>query len=188
MTRGGDISPLSAWLPNECNANRYNRSEGHFLGAHFDDRQLSGELLANLSLGCDCEMEYTQPERGGDPGGARVRVLLRRCSLQVSGGSGARRWRPEEMFSLKARRPSANHPHHPGCDGRGKVPLDARYSSRRFRFRHWRWRRQQRAALAHAAVPRVAQSTRSGQHGASRGRLLLVPLLGGRFRKPGQAK
>ena len=41
----------AAGRPNECNANSYRARAGHYLEAHFDDRQLSGDTLVNLSLG-----------------------------------------------------------------------------------------------------------------------------------------
>ena len=40
-----------AWRPNQANAISYTKAKGHYLGAHCDDRQLSGLILCNLSLG-----------------------------------------------------------------------------------------------------------------------------------------
>ncbi|KAH8062819.1 alpha-ketoglutarate-dependent dioxygenase alkB-like protein [Aureococcus anophagefferens] len=39
------IPELRSFRPNEANALDYRRSEGHYLGAHCDDRQLSGPIL-----------------------------------------------------------------------------------------------------------------------------------------------
>ena len=53
------------------------------LTPHCDDRQMSSDLLVNLSLVCDCTMTYTNekfPEK-------RVDVYLPRRSLQIQSGS-----------------------------------------------------------------------------------------------------
>ena len=83
---------LADFRPNEANALDYRRSEGHYLGAHCDDRQLSGEILVNLSLAGDAVMTYTlDKKRKADakaktraaPPPETFRALLRRRSLQV---------------------------------------------------------------------------------------------------------
>jgi alkylated DNA repair protein alkB family protein 4 len=51
---------------------------GHWLKAHFDDRHVSGELLANISLCGDCYMTYTHGSTG-----VQKRVRLPRRCLQV---------------------------------------------------------------------------------------------------------
>jgi alkylated DNA repair dioxygenase AlkB len=71
--------PLSAWWPNESNANRYVKSEGHFLTPHFDDRQLSGEIICNVSLLSDCVMTFRRPGSAAEP----YRVRLPRFSASV---------------------------------------------------------------------------------------------------------
>ncbi|GAQ85491.1 hypothetical protein KFL_002380040 [Klebsormidium nitens] len=71
--------PLSNFVPNECNAINYRREDGHWLRPHVDDRQLSGTIIAGISLHSDCVMTYER-ERGR-PEKFRVR-LPRRC-LQV---------------------------------------------------------------------------------------------------------
>jgi alkylated DNA repair dioxygenase AlkB len=43
---------------NEANAIRYHKKMGHALASHCDDRQLSKEMIANLSLEGDCYMMY----------------------------------------------------------------------------------------------------------------------------------
>eukprot|EP00943_MAST-04B_sp_MAST-4B-sp1_P002520 g2520.t1 len=78
MCKNQKYFPLLGWKPNEVNANFYQRKKKHYLSAHFDDRRLSGELLANISLGGDCEMEFANPKTG-----VRKRVLLPRRSLQI---------------------------------------------------------------------------------------------------------
>jgi len=74
----GEYLPLAGFVPNECNSNSYKREEGHWLRAHVDDRQLSGELLANISLLSDSYMTYRHEKTGEE-----VRVRLPRRSLQV---------------------------------------------------------------------------------------------------------
>jgi hypothetical protein len=78
MCEGGKFLPMAGWKPNEVNANKYLKHKGHFLSAHFDDRQLSGELLANISLRGNAEMEYRNPKTK-----EIVRVYLPRRSLQI---------------------------------------------------------------------------------------------------------
>ena len=72
---------LRSFKINDCNVNSYERERGHFLTPHFDDRALSGPLLLNLSLGCDCFMTYSsQTEQ------RTVRVRLPRRCLQIVSG------------------------------------------------------------------------------------------------------
>ena len=82
-----------AWRPNQANAISYTRAQGHYLGAHCDDRQLSGDSLCTLSLGCGAVMTYSrdgkQKGSGNRVGGAdpeRHRVRLPRRSLQLQTG------------------------------------------------------------------------------------------------------
>ncbi len=58
---------LRAFAPNECNANSYDTARGHYLTPHFDDRALSGPVLANLSLGCTALMTFHPGERDPPP-------------------------------------------------------------------------------------------------------------------------
>jgi len=97
----GAFLPTAAFLPNHCNAIRYVPAKGHFLGPHFDDRRLSGELLANISLVADATMVY---EHGTT--GERVEVLLKRGSLQVVTGKARYDWMheiPPENFAGASR-------------------------------------------------------------------------------------
>jgi len=68
---------------NECNANSYEKSKCHFLRPHVDDRQLSGPLLANLSLVSDCFMRFNMEKTGRDD---YIDVLLKRRTLQIVSG------------------------------------------------------------------------------------------------------
>ena len=52
------------FIPNECNMNSYYQQQGHYLKAHVDDRQLSGPILMNLSLGGRAIMRYSKPSTG----------------------------------------------------------------------------------------------------------------------------
>jgi alkylated DNA repair dioxygenase AlkB len=81
------LAPLQlehgTWRPNQCNAISYTKAKGHYLGAHCDDRQLSGLILCNLSLGCDSVMQYQNDRRPDEP---PHRVRLPRRSLQLQTG------------------------------------------------------------------------------------------------------
>ena len=84
-------------IPNEANAISYERAKGHFLKSHVDDRQLSKEVIANLSLAGDCIMTFTlekrnklmKHSRNGDMRELpeQRKVLLRSRTLQVLTGS-----------------------------------------------------------------------------------------------------
>lgn len=78
------LKPMKNCTPNEANAIDYRRSNGDYLKSHVDDRQLSKEPIANLSLAGDCimtfrlereKMKATLPEV--------VNVTLRRRTLQI---------------------------------------------------------------------------------------------------------
>jgi alkylated DNA repair dioxygenase AlkB len=85
----GDYLPTAAFKPNECNAIKYEvAAEGHFLGAHFDDRRLSGEMLANVSMLADATMVYVNPKTN-----ETVEVTLPRRSLQVVTGESRYQWK-----------------------------------------------------------------------------------------------
>eukprot|EP00850_Spirogloea_muscicola_P012801 SM000084S23137 [mRNA] locus=s84:339985:342250:- [translate_table: standard] len=76
------IPQLDSFCPNGANAMDYRRQLGHSLQAHVDDRQLSGTLLVNLSLGGACYMTYAR-ERGPKD---HFKVLLKPRSLQIVAG------------------------------------------------------------------------------------------------------
>lgn len=83
----GSFLPTSNFVPNQCNAIKYIPSENHVLGAHFDERRLSGEMIANLSLLCDATMVYHHPASD-----RRLEVKLPRRSLQVITGEARYQW------------------------------------------------------------------------------------------------
>ena len=69
------------WTPNECNINEYVQQFGHYLTPHFDDRQLSGPILANLSLHGNCSFTYRN-----SPNNELEVVFVPRFSLQLVTG------------------------------------------------------------------------------------------------------
>jgi len=79
---GLGLEVLEHFAPNECNAIDYRKGNGHYLLAHCDDRQMSGDVICNLSLAGAATMVYTA-EKGQ---GRRVDVLLPRRSLQIQAG------------------------------------------------------------------------------------------------------
>lgn len=75
-------SIMRSVVPNEGNAIEYRRSAGHYLKSHVDDRQLSLEPIANLSLAGDCIMTFTHTKSGRE-----WRVHLPRRCLQILTGA-----------------------------------------------------------------------------------------------------
>lgn len=88
-------SILQSFQINEFNANSYEKPRQHYLRAHVDDRQLSGVLLANLSLGSDVVMRYTH-EKSKEV----VDVILPRRTLQLLSLSARYDWTHEIPNSL----------------------------------------------------------------------------------------
>lgn len=92
IARGDDIyfsnalKILREFSPNECNANSYQRCRKDYLAAHYDDRELSGPVLMNLSLGGVASMCYSKT------GEKDVMVELPRRSLQLVTGDARYRW------------------------------------------------------------------------------------------------
>ncbi|CAB9502632.1 Alkylated DNA repair protein alkB homolog 8 [Seminavis robusta] len=77
------------WIPNEANAIDYRRAKGHYLRNHVDNRQLSKEPIANLSLAGDCYMTFiNEKQRRKDKNATTTtsRVLLKRRCLQILTG------------------------------------------------------------------------------------------------------
>jgi alkylated DNA repair dioxygenase AlkB len=73
---------------NEANAIDYRRAKGDFLKNHVDDRQLSKEPIANLSLAGDCYMTFRRESGRKLPSVAdETKVLLKRRTLQILTGS-----------------------------------------------------------------------------------------------------
>lgn len=81
------ISSITAapWNPNEANAIDYCQAEGDYLKSHVDDRKLSKEPIANLSLAGDCIMTFTTVKPNISPHTSHRVRLPRRC-LQVLTG------------------------------------------------------------------------------------------------------
>ena len=93
---------LARFDPNHANAIEYIRARGDYLVPHVDDRQLSGDLIVNLSLAGESVMTYVPEPRGGAPRGiaarragdkpppaapGTVRVPLPRRCAQVQSGA-----------------------------------------------------------------------------------------------------
>lgn len=80
------LAPMKGCTPNEANAIDYRKASGHYLAAHVDDRQLSKEPIANLSLAGDCYMTFTNVATHRNAAVASHKVLLRRRCLQILTG------------------------------------------------------------------------------------------------------
>jgi alkylated DNA repair dioxygenase AlkB len=76
---GPGSPPTAGWFPSEANSNSYLAAKGHHLTAHFDDRSLSGDIIANLSLLGDVTMTL----RHGRDSSRTFDAFLPRRSLQV---------------------------------------------------------------------------------------------------------
>jgi alkylated DNA repair dioxygenase AlkB len=79
------IVAMKGCIPNEANAIDYNRTRGDCLQDHVDDRQLSKEPIANLSIAGDCYMTFINQKKVvcSEP----IRVFLPRRTLQVLTGN-----------------------------------------------------------------------------------------------------
>ena len=82
------IKQMKGCLPNEANAIDYRKRLGHYLAAHVDDRKLSLEPIANLSLAGNCVMTFTNvaPANRSTTCVPIKRVKLKRRCLQVLTG------------------------------------------------------------------------------------------------------
>lgn len=76
-------SIMKGCTPNEANAIDYRRAKGDYLKNHVDDRQLSKEPIANLSLAGDCYMTFRKERPPFD----EKRILLKNRTLQILTGS-----------------------------------------------------------------------------------------------------
>ena len=81
-----NLPAMKNFSPNEANAIDYRRHEGHWLKAHVDDRKLSKEPIANLSLIGDCYMTFQNVARHRNLAVSEQRVLLKKRCLQVLTG------------------------------------------------------------------------------------------------------
>lgn len=86
------IDILRNFKPNECNVNSYERRKRHSLQPHFDDRELSGPALMNLSLLGNAKMTYTKQ------GESEVAVDLPRRCLQLVTGDSRYKWKHSIKF------------------------------------------------------------------------------------------
>lgn len=78
------LRDMKGCVPNEANAIDYRRRNGDYLKSHVDDRQLSKEPIANLSLAGDCIMTFRlEKEKLTGILPETVKVTLRRRTLQV---------------------------------------------------------------------------------------------------------
>lgn len=89
---------LTKFAPNEFNANAYAKAQNHYLTRHVDDRQLSGPLLANLSMGSEVVMRYMLEK---DPKQV-VDVTLPPRTLQIVAGEARFNWTHEIPNALMA--------------------------------------------------------------------------------------
>jgi alkylated DNA repair dioxygenase AlkB len=86
MAKLSKLKPMVGCIPNEANAIDYRKNDGHYLESHVDDRQLSKEPIANLSLAGDCIMTFTNVAPNRNTAIAVKKVLLKRRCLQVLTG------------------------------------------------------------------------------------------------------
>jgi len=94
LPRLSTMRQMKGCVPNEANAILYARDAGHYLAAHVDDRQLSKEPIANLSLAGDCYMTFRRAKKSATAASAKAtgvpppfrRVLLKRRTLQIMTG------------------------------------------------------------------------------------------------------
>ena len=80
------LKPMSGCNPNEANAIDYRRNLRHYLASHVDDRQLSKEPIANLSLAGSCFMTFRNEAHHRNTAVSMARVYLPRRCLQVLTG------------------------------------------------------------------------------------------------------
>ena len=78
------LKQMNGIRPNEANAIDYRKSLGHYLVSHVDNRQLSKEPIANLSLAGSCNMTFTPVSQKW--GSKAIKVLLKPRTLQILTG------------------------------------------------------------------------------------------------------
>jgi 2OG-Fe(II) oxygenase superfamily len=81
------ITSMKGCLPNEANAIDYHSANGDYLKDHVDDRQLSKEPIANISIAGNCYMTFIYQKKRIIGPREQLRVLLPRRTLQVLTGS-----------------------------------------------------------------------------------------------------
>jgi len=86
-----NVPCMGDFQPNEANAIEYKRKRGDYLGAHCDDRHLSGPVLCNLCLAGSAIMVYSRDHGKAGKGKERLKerylVPLPRRALQVQSGT-----------------------------------------------------------------------------------------------------
>jgi alkylated DNA repair dioxygenase AlkB len=80
------LHSMKGCSPNEANAIDYRKMSGHHLLAHVDDRKLSKEPIANISLAGDCYMTFRNVAPSRNTAVSVQRVLLKRRCLQILTG------------------------------------------------------------------------------------------------------
>lgn len=80
------LEPMKGCIPNESNAIDYRKIDKHYLKSHVDDRQLSKEPIANISLAGDCMMTFRNVKKKLTQKHDSVKVLLKRRTLQILTG------------------------------------------------------------------------------------------------------
>lgn len=80
------MQAMKGCQPNEANAIDYRRSQHHHLTSHVDDRKLSKEPIANLSLAGDCYMTFRNVALNRNTAVTVQKVLLKRRCLQILTG------------------------------------------------------------------------------------------------------
>jgi len=98
-----NVMKVTGCIPNEANAIDYRRAAGDYLKSHVDDRQLSKEPIANISLAGDCYMTFRLEKQKYPVLAEDKRVLLKRRTLQILTGSARYDYshgiRNEDLFS-----------------------------------------------------------------------------------------
>jgi alkylated DNA repair protein alkB family protein 4 len=80
------LKPMNNFSLNEANAIDYRRRQGHFLAAHVDDRKLSKEPIANISLAGDCYMTFRNVASHRNTAAQAEKVFLPQRCLQILTG------------------------------------------------------------------------------------------------------
>lgn len=84
IDRISQLQIMKGCVPNEANAIDYHKKNGDYLKNHVDDRQLSKEPIANLSLAGDCFMTFRLERHTAPQHFPKERkVLLKRRTLQI---------------------------------------------------------------------------------------------------------
>jgi len=80
------LKPMKGIVPNESNAIEYRKSMNHYLVSHVDNRHLSKEPIANLSLAGSCLMKFTNVKNDVGFVQSEMKILLKARTLQIMTG------------------------------------------------------------------------------------------------------